>query len=299
MTVRAFRAMGTDCAITVFGPQATALAELGEQRIALLEQSWSRFRPGSELNRLNARAGEGPVEVSDDLRTLVEAMQAGWRWTDGLFDPTVLWSMRALGYDADFATVIARDAVASVQASPAPGMAGVVIDGSTVAVPAGVGLDPGAIGKGLAADILVEELLMAGAVGVLVDLGGDVVLGGTPDLDEAWVVDVLDERAGGERVLTTLSWDAPVDRVAVATSTSLRRRWADGRHHVVDPRTGTVADLTVVQSTVVATDGWQAEVAATAAMLLGREAGSAWLDEQGLTGWLLASQTSAGVMTHG
>lgn len=288
-TTRAFRAMGTDCELIVYGAGAEEFAAMGVQRVELLEQCWSRFRSSSELTHLNSLAGTGPVDVSEDLLTLVDIMLEAWKSTGGLFDPTVINSMNALGYDRDFASVIARDAIAAVtaQVTRAPGMGDVVIDeeSMTVSLPAGVGVDPGAIGKGLAADIIVEELMNAGADGVLVNLGGDIVFAGAPGSDAPWVIAILDERLpvdAADRVVRHLEFEAGTDHGAVATSTTLKRVWADGRHHVIDPRTGDVARTDLVQATIAASTGWWAEVAATTALLLGSEKASPWLDENEL-----------------
>jgi thiamine biosynthesis lipoprotein len=285
----AFRAMGTDCELTVYGAGAEEFAAMGVQRVELLERCWSRFRASSELTHLNSLAGTGPVRVSDDLLTLVDIMLEAWKSTGGLFDPTVINSMNALGYDRDFASVIARDAIAAVtaQITRAPGMGDVQIDeeAMTVSLPAGVGVDPGAIGKGLAADIIVEELMNAGADGVLVNLGGDIVFAGSPGSDAPWVIAILDERLpldSDDRVVRHLEFEAGTDHGAVATSTTLKRVWADGRHHVIDPRTGDVARTDLVQATIAASSGWWAEVAATTALLLGSEKASEWLDQNEL-----------------
>ncbi|MDD2858694.1 MAG: FAD:protein FMN transferase [Candidatus Nanopelagicales bacterium] len=287
LEVESFRAMGAACSISVFDAgDGRALAELGRTRVALLEQSWSRFREDSELNRLNARAGTGPVEVSADLLTLLWHMQRAWVLTDGLFDPTLLAAIRATGYDADFAAVIARDAVAGAIAWGAPqrsrGMADIVIDiaASTVALPADIGIDPGAIGKGLAGDLIVDELMGAGAGGVLVDLGGDIVVGGRPGSDEAWVIAIEDERDpdNDAREPMLVTFDVDGSTAAIATSSTLYRRWAGGtRHHVIDPRTGQMADPELVQATVWCAAGWLAEASATAAMLMEREQAIDWL----------------------
>ncbi len=286
---RAFRAMGTDCELIVYGTSANELVELGAHRVELLEQCWSRFRSTSELMHLNSRAGTGPVAVSEDLLTLVDIMLEAWKATGGLFDPTVIDSMNALGYDRDFASVIARDAIAAVtsQVKRAPGMGDVVIDeeSMTIALPAGVGVDPGAIGKGLAADIIVEEIMNAGAEGVLVNLGGDIVFAGSPGSDDPWVIAILDERLPldvDDRVVRHLEFEAGTDHGAVATSTTLKRVWADGRHHVIDPRTGDVARTDLVQATIAASTGWWAEVAATTALLLGSTKAEEWLEENEL-----------------
>ncbi len=292
---RRFRAMGTDCHVLVYAPESVAeeLADLALVRVELLEQSWSRFRPASELNRLNASAGHGPQPVSADLLRLGLSMRAAWLGTGGLFDPTVLASMRALGYDADFATVAARPAGAldDVLLAAAPGMSGVTIDesSSTISLPSGVGLDPGAIGKGLAADIVAEELISAGAHGVLVNLGGDVSLAGEPDNDEPWTIGIEDERRGADdpqRLMRTLTLVG--GRAGVATSTTLKRRWAQGRrHHVLDPRTGSMSASDLVQVTVVAPDACTAEWSATAALLQQADDAAVWLHQQGRTAILL------------
>ena len=98
--------MGTDCHVVVVAdaPASDDLLTLAVDRVELLEECWSRFRATSALNQLNARAGQGPVPASPDLLLLVERMKKAWSMSNGLFDPTVLSSMTALGYDADFDT---------------------------------------------------------------------------------------------------------------------------------------------------------------------------------------------------
>jgi thiamine biosynthesis lipoprotein len=171
--------------------------------------------------------------------------------------------MRAWGYDATFTDVIARSHDAVVAHHPAPGMAGVRMDGCTITLPSGVELDPGAIGKGLAADIIAREMHATGATGVLVDLGGDIVVRGRPGAD-TWRIDVSDERAPDSVIHT---FEITDEHAGIATSSVLRRRWAGTRHHVIDPVTGAIADTGAVQVTVLAATGADAEVIATAAIL--------------------------------
>lgn len=288
-----FRAMGTDCHVLVLadGSGAEELAGLARTRVDLLEQCWSRFREDSELSHLNASAGGGPRPASADLLLLATRMREAWHLSGGLFDPTVLESVRSLGYDADFATVTSRPAstITDVLVASAPGMTGVLIDEGTISLPAGVGLDPGAIGKGLAADTIADDLVAAGADGVLVNLGGDIALAGVDD--SPWAVGVEDERlpvSDTDRLLRVLEFPEGTERAGVATSTTLKRRWAQGRrHHVIDPRTGAMSTSDLVQATVVAGTAWEAEVTATTALLLDSRAAQAWLREHGVTGILL------------
>ena len=53
------------------------------------ESALSRFRPESELSRLNARTG-GPIAVSPLLYDVVASALAAARVTRGAFDPTLL-----------------------------------------------------------------------------------------------------------------------------------------------------------------------------------------------------------------
>ena len=239
-----FDAMGTWAHVTVVGgpPEAAAQAR---GRIEQLEARWSRFRPDSEVSRLN-RADGRPVLVSADTATLLERAFAGRRATGGRFDPTLLGFLVAAGYDRSFELVGTGAGVA-------------------VAAPrAGAGFDPGGIGKGLAADLVVQELLAAGANGACVNLGGDLRVEGAGP----WLVDVADPFDAGRPPLATLALDA----AGVATSSRLRRTWEqDGtaRHHLMDPATGAPAATGVAAVTVLTGEAWRAEVLAKAALLAG------------------------------
>lgn len=300
-----FRAMGAACAVSVYADVVTDdLVQVAALRVELLEQSWSRFRESSELNRLNSLVGTGPILVSSDLLTLVWHMKRAWELTNGLFDPTMLSEIKAAGYDADYATVLARGALAdaamwnqtsaaSTVRSSAMGSVEIDLEASTVALPFGVGLDPGAIGKGLAADIIANEIMAAGATGVLVDLGGDIVVAGKPDGTSAWVLAIEDERDPDNpnrqaQLVSFIAADPFIDdegivqfdTMGIATSSTLFRRWSGGtRHHVIDPRTGQMADPQLVQATVWCGAGWLAEVSATAALLMKSGEAVSWLEQ--------------------
>jgi thiamine biosynthesis lipoprotein len=279
------RAMGSDAQVLVYAATQGAaddLAHLALVRVQLLEQCWSRFRVDSELTLLNDRAGQGPVSVSPDMETLIATMLEAAAWTDGVYDPTVLGAVRTQGYDADFAEVIARDSLRAIDEAltPTRGTAGIVLDRDqhTVSLPSGVGIDPGAIGKGLAADIVADEIHAAGAEGVLVNLGGDVCVRGTAGGSE-WTVGIQDDRVSDSPVVHRI--ELAGGRLAVATSSSLRRRW-NGRHHVIDPFTGQPSASDLAQVTVTAPTGWQAEAATTYALVRGAHAATEWLEANAL-----------------
>jgi FAD:protein FMN transferase len=291
LTEARFRVMACDAHVILVGADAGA-GDHARRRLEDLERRWSRFRGDSDVSRLNSSPAALLVVALDTVR-LVTAMKEAWARTGGRYDPTLLGAINALGY--------ATSADGSGRASSRPrgsrarrGLGDVRVHDSAplVSVPEGVGLDPGGIGKGLAADIVVRDLIDAGAAGALVGVGGDLACAGTPPEPHGWRVAVEDplERS---RTLTTLALGAG----GAATSSTLTRSWVDDgerRHHVIDPSTGASASTDLAAVTVFARAGWEAEAHATAALLAGSRGALDYLDQTGLQGIVT---TLAGVTT--
>lgn len=263
-----FRAMGTDAHLAVVGGDDEMLRR-GEQLVRDLEGRWSRFVNTSELQALNRSAGS-LVVVSSTTFELVAKAIAAWRRTGGRFDPTVGVALAAHGYDRTFSDVTAASApvgCADPGAAPGPGDIELFAGINAVSMPAGVALDAGGIGKGLAADLTAEMLLTSGAEGALVNLGGDLRVVGRPPAPEGWSITVPDPLQSETELLRLA-----IPEGAVATSSRLLRRWqtASGEaHHLIDPRTGRPAQTDVVAVTVVAAEAWWAEALAKALFLAG------------------------------
>jgi thiamine biosynthesis lipoprotein len=279
--------MGSTAEVVVFGPQPDELAARAVTEIERLEASWSRFRPGSELCLLN-RGADRPAVVSTTLWAPIAAAARAWTETGGIFDPTILGTLQALGYDRTFAEL-----PADLGPGPHPalvvgfGEVGLDPDRREVTLPAGVGLDLGGIGKGLAADLVVDELVRRGARSVAVSLGGDVRVGGEgPHGDGAWHVPVV--RPTDEAVLGTF----PLVDEALVQSTVCYRTWrgADRQlHHLIDPRTGWPAETGLAAVVVTGPDAARSEAFAKAALIAGPVDGPALVDGAGLDGWFIAT----------
>ncbi|MGE0878440.1 MAG: FAD:protein FMN transferase [Acidimicrobiia bacterium] len=295
-SVATFTAMGTQCAVVVNGPPD--LARRGEARVHELERRWSRFRPTSEISKLNRRADD-IVGVSNETFVLVQRAVDAWHATNGAYDPTVLSAMVTLGYDRTFSEVLARsgdggyaDGPAGADgrhshagpSQPAPGCDGIVLDRSlrTVRLPPGTGIDPGGIGKGLAADFVAGELMTLGAHGVCVNMGGDVRVEGRSPTGDGWIIGIADPTSPSDLLLTV-----ELEHGAVVTSTTLTRRWhrnGAALHHVLDPHTGTPARSGVLAASVLTAEAWWAEALAKVAIVRGAEAGARQITAVGATG---------------
>ena len=263
-----FRVMASAAQVLVVDAPDGLTAQARE-RLEQLEQAWSRFIPFSDISRLNAAAGI-PVTVGADTLLLVTTMVEAWHLTGGRYDPTTLPALVTSGYGSsidDHTKTTKLPIGAEIGGDPDR----IQIDPvtSTVTLPANLTLDPGGIGKGLAADITAGFLLEHGAKGALVSIGGDLVaIGRAPD-PRGWFVTVEDPWTS-DADLCTLQ----IDGGGVATSSTLTRRWDhDGHryHHLIDPDTGIQSDTDLAAVTVVAATGWQAEALATATLLGGSE----------------------------
>jgi thiamine biosynthesis lipoprotein len=283
----AFPALGTTAALAVTEESALPGARaILDSELAAVDRACSRFRPDSELSRLNAAAG-GSLDVSDLLLEALEVALSAAATTDGLVDPTVGRTMDAIGYDRDF-----RAIGPLVEAgTPEPNgldWTAVTVDRSArrARLPRGVALDLGATAKALAADRCARRISEAIGGGVLVSLGGDIAAAGQAP-EGGWIVHVTDDHAAG------VSEDGQSVSIAgggLATSSTTVRRWTTQggmRHHIVDPKTGTSAAEIWRTVSVAASSCVDANVASTAAIIHGRGAPE-WLAGRGLPARLVA-----------
>jgi thiamine biosynthesis lipoprotein len=281
-----FRALGTTAVIATDDPASEGEAcAVVERELDAIDRACSRFRPDSELARINSANGER-VAVSPLLLEAVHVALDAARASGGLVDPTVGRALRGAGYDATFRVVAARDGNAfHAEFCTVPGWQTVELDedAGTVRVPAGVELDLGATAKALACDR--AAIAAAGvAGGVLVGIGGDISVAGTAPAG-GWPVRIADDHAAP---LEAPGPTVALERGGLATSSTTVRRWRSGAtelHHIVDPRTGRPAESPWRTVSVAAKTCVDANVATTASFLL--EDAPAWLEARGLPGRLV------------
>ena len=287
------RALGTRVRVVVTRREAEALSTARsavDEVLRDIDVTCSRFRRDSELPWLNANAGR-EQRISPLLgRAISEALRAA-ALTDGDVDPTVGAAVRHAGYDVDFAELPVDGGPVEVSVRPVPGWGRVryTPQSRTVYAPAGVELDLGATAKALAADLAAAAALSAlgGVGGVLVSLGGDIAVAGTPP-SGGWTVQISED---SNDPIDDISERVTLWSGAIATSSTRVRRWLRGgveQHHIIDPGTGLPAQTPWRLATVAADTCVDANIASTAAIVRGRRA-SAWLDAHGLAARLVAN----------
>lgn len=285
-----FRAMGTDmlaCVDTDSNQPPAQLADVPNW-FADWEQTLSRFRPDSELARLNR--SDRPAQVSPVLWDVFQHALRAEHATEGLVTPTIAEAVIEAGYDRDFALV-----QSGVQSLPTlhrsletsdsgsrivPALTTIEWDESahTIHVSAGIQLDFGGIAKGWAAQQVVKRLQIHGSA--LMNCGGDIAISGSLLDGSPWEIGVhkpFDRESGYVEMLYFH------EACGVASSATDRRRWTQSgqtRHHIIDPRTGQPAETDVVHATVVAQTAAEAEAAAKSVLIRGSEEGLDWLESR-------------------
>jgi thiamine biosynthesis lipoprotein len=242
MTAAAVPVMGTVASLAAWGATAPAAVATAAEELVRLEGLWSRFRPGSDVCRLNAAAGAW-VRVAPETAALLAACGEFGEESAGAFDVT-------LG---------------------SGGRGAIDVRGDAVRLPEGASLDLGGIGKGAAVTRVVELLRAHDVPAALVSLGrSSIGVLGPPPGGGPWRIAIT--RPAGE---WTGTW--PVLELSSGyLSTSGDYEWSSAAgNHIVDPATGRPAASGIRSATVVCADGARAEALSTAMLVLGRDAGLA------------------------
>ncbi len=278
-----FRAMNTDVEAIICASEdqrdaaKDALQEI-QETFSSIEKTLSRFKPDSELSLLNASAGR-TFKASPVMFEVVRLALQASEDTNGIFDPTILPSLIASGYDKSFEELKPRQGnPTAISKRNGSSWRNIFVDpaSSTIFLPPGISLDLGGIGKGWTVDRVCQKLKPF--PGYAVDAGGDIRAGGRQTDGSPWTVAVDDPFLQGHDLMVLRLCGG-----AVCTSTITRRRWklyGNWQHHLINPRSGQPSNSGVASATVIAASAARAEIAAKSALILGPKAGLEFIDSQ-------------------
>ena len=262
---RELMAMDTFMTLSVYAQSPAAgeaLLEEAAGEIRRLEGLLSVTDPGSEIYQVNHG---GAVSLSEPVRELLEKALELCRETGGALDVTVYPAVRAWGFttgeyrvpeEAELSALVERVDYGRVS-----------LDGDRLALPEGVELDLGSVGKGWTGDRLTALFREAGVSSAIMELGGNVQALGTKPDGSPWRVAVQAPGGGYAGVLE-------IADKAVVTSGGYQRYFEqDGETyiHIIDPATGRPARTGLASVTIVADSGLQGDGLSTALFVMGRE----------------------------
>jgi len=282
--------MGTTNTVVVDDPAAlpAAMAMVSRQ-FEEIDRACSRFRPDSELSRLNRSGGSGGIALSPLLEEAITAALQTAEMTGGLVDLTVGRLVEEAGYTVTFRDVPPEGPPLELRVRHVAGWRALHHDRAahTLKLALGTSIDLGASGKAWAADRAAGAVAETLGVAVAVDCGGDIAVRGRPP-GAGWPMRVASDvdAADGQDILM---FDG-----GLATSGTTARRWRRGGvelHHVIDPTTGLPAQTPWAMVSVAAATCVEANAAATAALIMGRS-GLEWLSHLALPARLVEANGS-------
>lgn len=290
---RELMAMDTFMTLSVYAQSPAAgeaLLEEAAGEIRRLEGLLSVTDPGSEIYQVNHG---GAVSLSEPVRELLEKALELCRETGGALDVTVYPAVRAWGFttgeyrvpeEAELSALVER-----------VGYGRVALDGDRLALPEGVELDLGSVGKGWTGDRLTALFREAGVSSAIMELGGNVQALGTKPDGSPWRVAVQAPGGGYAGVLEI------VDKAVVTSGGYQRYFEQDGETyiHIIDPATGRPARTGLASVTIVADSGLQGDGLSTALFVMGREKAEAFWRGNPEFDFILLGEDGTAAITEG
>jgi thiamine biosynthesis lipoprotein len=273
--------MGT-LAHTVVVAQDTSTAKkcirAALEEIQKVDNLMSDYKSDSDISRVNREAYEKPVQVSKPTFEVLQRSIEFSEMTDGAFDVTVGPLVTLFRKAKE--TEIAPSEQQIAQAKSKVGFEKLKLDSKNRTVrfsEKGMLLDLGGIAKGYAIDKAIEAAQRCGAVGAMVDIGGDVRCFGLPPKGrEHWLIGLQDPNSaiegmegGGLRLVLK------VTNEAVATSGDYQQFVIiEGKRysHIMDRKTGKSAE-SLSSVTIITDNATDADALATAVSVMGAEKG--------------------------
>ncbi|MDR7000146.1 FAD:protein FMN transferase [Neobacillus niacini] len=239
-----------------------------------LEDTCSRFKEDSELSRLNHQMGK-EVKVSNELFSILNDALKFYQETNGVFNPGILSAMENSGYTKSIELIRGRElGDSSHSASEISKIQPYQLNTDKQTVFLQTRIDLGGIAKGWVIDRAAEVLSTYGYG--FINVGGDIrIFGSLPRPLKIGIEDPYDPA----KIISSIQ----VSVGAVATSTSMKRRWkmnGKTKHHLIDAATGQPSKSTILSSTVTAPTALEADVRAKVVLLLGEETGNKWIADK-------------------
>jgi thiamine biosynthesis lipoprotein len=270
--------MGTRVRLVVLEHDRTAALTALETALSSLEETeavLSTWREDSAISQLN-RFPVGKPWAASSLCAMFEDIYRWHRATAGSFDPAIGALMQAWGIH-DGGRVPSRDEITTALAKS--GLDRLMFDRDACSVTriADVILDVGAFGKGEALDRAAGRLQ---DVAWMIDLGGQVSVGGARTAGAPWTIDIADP-VDRDRPLVQVSMR---DGSLSTSAGSERDQIVNGRRvgHILDPRTGAPAAFNG-SVTVWHERGLVADILSTALYIMGPDKGISWAESHGVS----------------
>lgn len=263
--------MAMDTLVTqeAYGPAAQDAMRQVNLALAAYEDRLSLYKEGSDIQRVNAAAGQGGAEVTPETAALLRQTLSLSAQSEGAFAASIAPLTLAWGITSDTPRIVPQAELDTLL--PLVDDAAVVINGNHVTLPKqGMGFDLGGIAKGAACSIAAQIYEEHGVESAYINIGGNVYAKGTKPDGKPFRIGFADpDRPNGAYIATFSLTDA-----VVAVSGGYERyAEIDGQRyiHIIDPRTGKPAESDIRTVGVIREDGAEADFYSTTLFVWGKQ----------------------------
>ena len=278
--------MGTIARVVVVAKDtktAQKCIEAAFAEIDNVDNLMSDYKSDSEIGIVNKNAAEKAVQVGESTFEVLQRSVEFSKLTNGAFDITV-------GPLVDLFHTAKETHIAPTQeqidnAKSKVGYEKLILDPvnrtAKFAIE-GMRLDLGGIAKGYGIDKAIEAMQAGGALGAMVDIGGDVRCFGMPAKGkDHWMVGLQDPNLPANTPGLGLVLTLKITEGAIATSGDYQQFVIiDGKQysHIIDRRTGT-SSKGLSSVTIITDNATDADALATAVSVMGAESGLALIEK--------------------
>jgi thiamine biosynthesis lipoprotein len=278
--------MGTFARVVVVAANrdiANKCIEAAFAEIYKVDELMSSYKSDSQISIVNREGFNRTVEVSDSVYEVLQRSIEFSRLTDGAFDITV-GPLVDLFHSSE-KTEVAPSEEEIAQAKAKVGFEKLELNDQNKTVRftvEGMRLDLGGIAKGYAVDKAIEAAKKAGAMGAMVDIGGDIrCFGKTPKGKDNWLIGLQNPSTSSDAGENNILLELKLTGQAVATSGDYQQfvLIKDKRYsHIINRQTGTSSEgLSSV--TIIADNATDTDSLATAVSVMGVEKGLALIEK--------------------
>ena len=276
---KTFFALGTINNIKIFNSRNEDAIDEAIERIYEIDNQMSAFKPESDSSKLSKNAGNGFQKVNADTFELIRRAIEFGALSNGAFDITIRPLVELWGINKKVDFVPSDPEIQSARSLV--NFQDVQLDKNSLSVSLkspGQSLDLGGIAKGFAADEVKRILLKNWIHSAVINLGGNIItIGKRPD-GRPWQIGIQNPLASTGVYLGMVT---ERNRTIVTSGSNEQFFIKDciRYHHILDPRTGSPAQSSLLSVTVICKDSTDADALTTALFILGPEKGMPLLNK--------------------
>ncbi|EDP71522.1 putative thiamine biosynthesis lipoprotein [Flavobacteriales bacterium ALC-1] len=235
----------------------------------VVNQSLSTYISDSDISRLNRNE---ITEVDHHFENVFKASKLIYRYTEGVFDPTIGNVVNAWNFGAEKNKFL-TDSMTIDSLMQYVGFNRVGLVDNNIKKSKGSYLEFNAIAKGYGIDVIADYIESKGINNYVVDIGGDMRISGINlEKKKDWTVGIDDPNFDGTQSYSKV---VSLNDEAMATSGTYRKYKTDengNRYaHIINTKTGYPTKTNILSVSVIAPDCMTADGYATAFQAMGIE----------------------------